>query len=135
MEHSGIIKNQSLYTTVSHFENFGATNIAIEDGLNQEILKVNTWLLSNKLVGLLNVAISKFMLFFKHPKIVPTLNLSINDNPVEQVTSFNFLCITIDQNITWSDHILKISIKVARVIGILSKLKHIFPHNILRTII
>ena len=117
---------------VSHLENFGATNIAIEDGLNQEISKVNTWLLSNKLV--LNVAKSKFMLFFKHPKIVPTLNLSINGNLVEQVTNFIFLGITIYQNITWSDHISKISIKVARVTGILNKLKYIFSHNILRTI-
>ena len=74
------------------------------------------------------------MLFFKHPKVVPTLKLLINGNPIEQVTNFNFLGITIDQNITWSDHITKISIKVARVIGILSKLKHIFPRNILRTI-
>ena len=74
------------------------------------------------------------MLFFKHPKVVPTLKLLINDNPIEQVINFNFLGITIDQNITWSDHITKISIKVARVIGILSKLKHIFPCNILRTI-
>ena len=41
-------------TLVSHLENFGTTNIAIEDWLNQEISKVNTWLLSNKLV--LNVA-------------------------------------------------------------------------------
>ena len=74
------------------------------------------------------------MLFFKHPKVVPTLKLLINGNPIEQVTNFNFFGITIDQNITWSDHITKISIKVARVIGILSKLKHIFPRNILRTI-
>ena len=118
-------------TLVSHLENFGATNSAIEDGLNQEISKVNTWLLSNNLI--LNIAKSKFMLFFKHHKIVPTLNLSINDNPVEQVTNFNFLGITMDQNITWSDHISKISIKVARVIGILNKLKHIFPHKIMRT--
>ena len=120
-------------TLVSHLENFGATNIAIEDGLNQEISKVNTWLLSNKLV--LNVAKSKFMLNFKHPKIEPTLNLSINDNPVEQVINFNFLGIAIDQNITWSDHISKISIKVARVKGILNKLKDVFFHNILRSII
>ena len=119
-------------TLVSHLESFWAPNSAIEDGLNQEISKVNTWLLSNKLV--LNVAKSKFMLFFKHPKIVPTLNLSINDNPIEQVTNFNFLGITIDQNITWNDHISKISIRVARVIGILNKLKHIFPHEIMRTI-
>ena len=74
------------------------------------------------------------MLFFKHLKVVPTLKLLINGNPIEQVTNFNFLGITIDQNITWSDHITKISIKVARVIGILSKLKHIFPRNILRII-
>ena len=58
-------------TLVSHLENFSATNSAREDGLNQEISKVNTWLLSNKLV--LNVTKSRFMLFFKHPKIVPTL--------------------------------------------------------------
>ena len=37
-------------TLVSHLENFVATNIAIEDGLNQEISTVKTWLLSNKLV-------------------------------------------------------------------------------------
>ena len=90
---------------------------------------INTLLFINKYV-----AKSKFMLFFKHPKVVPTLKLLINGNPIEQVTNFNFLGITIDQNITWSDHITKISIKVARVIGILSKLKHIFPRNILRTI-
>ena len=119
-------------TLVSHLENFCATNIEIEREINQEISKVDTWLLSNKLV--LNVAKSKFMLFFKHTKVVPTLKLLINGNPIEQVTNFNFLGITIDQNITWSDHITKISIKVARVIGILSKLKHIFPRNILRTI-
>ena len=119
-------------TLVSHLKIFGATNIEIEREINQEISKVNTWLLSNKLV--LNVAKSKFMLFFKHPKVVATLKLLINGNPIEQVTNFNFLGITIDQNITWSDHIKKISIKVARVIGILSKLKHIFPRNILRTI-
>ena len=119
-------------TLVSHLENFGTTNIEVEREINKEISKVNTWLLSNKLV--LNVAKSKFMLFFKHPKVVPTLKLLINGNPIEQVTNFNFLGVTIDQKITWSDHNTKISIKVARVIGILSKLKHIFPRNILRTI-
>ena len=31
-------------TLVSHLKNFDATNIAVEDGLNQKISKVNTWL-------------------------------------------------------------------------------------------
>ena len=121
-------------TLVSHLENFGPVNDTntLEQELNKEISKVNTWLLSNKL--LLNVAKSKFMIFFKHPRTIPKLNISINGNQVEQVTNFNFLGITIDQNLTWKDHISKISIKIARVIGIMNKLKHIFPHQILRTL-
>ena len=117
-------------TLVSHLENFGLMNEinTLEQELNKEISKVNTWLLSNKL--LLNVEKSKFMTFFKHPK----LNNTINGNPVKQVTNFNFLCITIDQHLAWNDHLSKISIKVARVIGIMNKLKNIFPHQILRTL-
>ena len=114
-------------TLVSHLENFGPMNDinTLEQELNKEISKVNTWLLSNKL--LLNVAKSKFMILFKHLRKIPKLNIAINGNPVEQVNNFNFLCITIDQNLTLNDHISKISIKGARVIGIMNKLKNIFP--------
>ena len=92
-------------TLVSHLENFGPLNDinTIEQELNREISKVNTWLLSNK--RLLNVVKSKFMIFFKHPRTIPKLSISINGNQVEQVTNFNFLGITLDQNITWNDHI------------------------------
>ena len=75
-------------TLVSHLENFGATNIEIEHEMNQEISKVNTWLLGSKLA--LNVAKSKFMLFLKHYKVVPTLKLLINGNPIEQSPILTF---------------------------------------------
>ena len=74
------------------------------------------------------------MVLFKHPKAIPKLKLTINDNPIEQVTEFNFLGITIDQNITWNAHITKTYIQIASVIGILHKLKHSFPQRILRLI-
>ena len=75
---------------------------------------------SNKL--LLNTAKFKFMVFFKHLKAIPKLKLTINDNPIEQIAEFNFLGITNDQNVMWSAHTTKISIKIARVIGILHKI-------------
>ena len=52
-------------TLVSHLENVGSLNDinTLEQELNREISKVNTWLLSNKLF--LNVAKSKFMIFFQ----------------------------------------------------------------------
>ena len=73
-------------TLVSHIENFGPVNYinTLEQELNKEISYVNTWLLSNKL--LLNVAKSKFMIFIKHPRTVPKLNIPINGNPVEHKT-------------------------------------------------
>ena len=60
--------------------------------------------------------------------------LTISGDIIEQVEEFNFLGITVDQNVTWDAHITKMSIKLARVIGILHKLKRTFPQHILRTI-
>ena len=121
-------------TLVSTLENFGTLNnvAELENAINCEISKISSWLVSNMLV--LNVAKSKLMLFFKSPKRPPKLTLTINGDIIEQVEEFNFLGITVDQNVNWDAHITKISIKLARVIGILHKLKRTFPQHILRTI-
>ena len=121
-------------TLVSTLENFGDRNNAkeIEQNMNKEIYKITTWLHSKKLR--LNVSKSKFMTFYKHPKVTPKLNISVNDNQIDQVDEFNLLGITIDQSVTWVSHIRKISLKISRVIGILRKLKRTFPQYILRTI-
>ena len=108
---------------VSHLENFAPVNDinTLEQELNKEISKVNTWLLSNKL--LLNVAKSKFMIFFKHRRTIPKLNISMHGNPVD---FFTFFGITLDQNFTWNVHLSKIFIDVARVIDIINKLKYMY---------
>ena len=121
-------------TLISTLETFGNTNrpTEIENNISDEISKITTWLHSNKLK--LNASKSKFMIFFKHPKIIPKLKIWANGNQIDEVQEFNFLGITIDQNITWTPHIRKISIKISRVIGVLRKLKHIFPQHIIRLI-
>ena len=113
-------------TLTSTLEKIGklADVASLERELNEEILKVYCWLLSNKVT--LNTAKSKFMIFFKHPKFIHRLNLKIAGNTIEQVAEFNFLGINIDQNITWKSHVTKTAIKFSRVIGVLNKFKHIF---------
>ena len=78
-------------TLASTLENFGSVNdvACLERELNQEITKVYSQRLSNKLT--LNAAKAKFMTCFKVPKVVPRLNLTIAGNPIEQVNEFNFL--------------------------------------------
>ena len=46
---------------------------------------------------------------------------------------FVFLGITLDQNITWNEHIAKITIKISRITGLLRKLQF-FPQHVLLTI-
>ena len=39
------------------------------------------------------------MIFFKHPKIIPKLNIWANGNPIDEVQELSFLGITIDQTL------------------------------------
>ena len=67
-------------TLISTRETFGNTNrpTEIETNISDKISKITTWLHSNKLK--LNASKSKFMIFFKHPKIIPKLNIWANGN-------------------------------------------------------
>ena len=121
-------------TLISSLETFGDRNNPkyMENNINTEISKITTWLKSNMLN--LNFEKSNFMIFFKHPKKLPNLNITVNNKIIEQVDHFNYLGITLDQNITWTPHLDKVSIKISRVTGLLRKLQHIFPKHILITI-
>ena len=100
-----------------------------ERKINEELLKVNLWLQANKLT--VNVKKSKSMFFFKHPKVIDPPKLKLDNIDIENVDKFNFLGVYINQNLTWFDHINAIGKKVARSIGILSRLKFFLPYKIL----
>jgi hypothetical protein len=57
-----------------------------------------------------------------------------NGIKIEYVESFNFLGLTLNNCLSWKNHIEMISLKISRTIGILNKLKHYFPQRILQTI-
>ena len=77
---------------------------------------------------------SNFMIFFKHPKKLSNLNITVNKKIIEHVGHFNYLGVTLDENIMWTPHLDKVSIKISRVTGLLRKLQHIFPKHFLITI-
>ena len=97
--------------------------------INNELQNVSNWLVSNKLT--LNVNKTKYMMFYKHPKVVAPLNIKINNNTISRVNTFNFLGLHLNSNLSWNTHITMISKKITRVTGLLYKLKYIFPKNIL----
>ena len=64
--------------------------------------------------------------------IYPTLKLD-NAN-IERVSQFNFLGVVLTSTLKWDKHIGHVSLKVLRVIGVLCRLKPIYPQEVLLTL-
>ena len=60
------------------------------------------------------------------------LSITIDGSIVKQVDNVKFLGLTIDSCITWKPHIDLLCSKVAKTIGILHKIKHFVPQNVLK---
>ena len=80
----------------------------------------------------MNVDKSKTMLFHKSRK-VNTINIQIDPETIEIVSQFSFLGIMIDENLTRKNHVDMITNKLSKMIGILHRLKYIYPNFILLT--
>ncbi len=94
--------------------------------INAELMLVNDWLKLNKLS--LNVQKTKYVMFHTHKKKVDSLHLIIDGTIIEKVSEFNFHDLTtFDNNLNWKGHLNKISNNISKSIGILNKIKIVFP--------
>ncbi len=107
-------------------------NKDINTVINEELTKINDWLKTNKLS--LNITKTKYMLFHIAQKQIDPLHINIDNINIDRVKQFNFLGLTINENLTWTDHINKIANKISQNIGILNKLKYFLPIKV-KTII
>ena len=73
------------------------------------------------------------MLFHMPQRVTPLLHFELNGSTIEYIQEFNFLGFTLDSSLSFKLN-KKIGNKISRVIGLLHKLKHIFPSYISRMI-
>ena len=100
--------------------------------INDEILLIHDWLLANKLS--LNINKTKFMIF-RHPQKsvnhILNLKVHINGQEIDRVDKFEFLGLTITETMSWKPHIEKLSNKISRVIGVLSRCKRYLDQSVM----
>ena len=60
-------------------------------------------------------------------KKIKEVVLNMNDTPIERVSNFDFLGLTLNEHLNWKPHIDKIANKISRSIGILNRQKHFIP--------
>ena len=94
-----------------------------ELNLNRDLISVNQWLCANKLS--LNIDKSNFVIFRPPQKKVNyNIKLKIDNKDIKEMKSIKYLGVYIDCHLKWKEHILEVSKKLARGIGILLKLRH-----------
>ena len=98
--------------------------------INEELAKYKKWFDCNHLT--INFKKTNYIIF--GPKIL-TKNLAsclyIDQIPIEQVHQTKFLGFIITENLSWLDHILYISSKISKTIGILFKIRSKLSLNIM----
>ena len=111
------------------------TNLTeVTNSINDELSHVHEWLLINKLS--VNVSKTKFMIFHHQQRRIDTLipDLKLDSQPIEHVSEFNFLGLTLDELLSWNPHVQKVANKTSGTIGILRRLKNIIPISVLQTL-
>ena len=107
---------------------------SVSDMINAELAKVHDWLAVNKLS--LNVKKTKFMVFHTRQKNLQLHipELKIGDKIIDRVENFDFLGLTLNENMCWKPHVNKIASKISKYVGILNRLKRYVPSHILQMI-
>lgn len=135
----GYADDTTLYCTVKKIASVTPRGGSLLKTSNDEIEKVNIWLQVNKLS--LNPSKTRLMNFHYHQRqnlatstkkfFETSSKICIDTVPIKKVTVFNFLGIEITSSLSWSEHINKVSSKVGKGLGILTKLKHFLPKRVL----
>ena len=103
-----------------------------EHVFNNELRKISEWMGANKLS--LNISKTKYMVFHTSNRSVIYPFLQIDRRPIERVAQFKFLGLILLSNLTWSNPINHVSLKISKTIGIFYRLKAIYPSAILQTL-
>ena len=95
--------------------------------VNEDLNLISQWLADNLLT--LNCTKSKFLLFSSSSRLKSFTNISIfvNDHQLTRERTIKYLGITFSENLTWSDHLNKISTKINQRIGLLRRVKDFLP--------
>ena len=110
---------------------YGRSLRFIHAKMQRDLDNLYIWLCTNSLK--LNVAKTKVMVF-NVEGLTPNIALHIEGQYIENVTSFNFLGITLDHQLHFEKHYFSVYRKLVQSHFLIKKLSSILPHSCLRTL-
>ena len=113
-----------MYADDTNLAYSGSDINTIQFHLNEDLENINEWLISNKLT--LNMTKTEYMLIGSRQRL-STLSdnpsFEINGIPLDRVSTTKSLGVLLDENLTWSSHINKMTKRIASGIGAIKRLR------------
>jgi len=100
--------------------------------INNDLETLSEWYMTNKLS--LNASKSQYVLFANHRPIVNDRQILINNEIIKQTKTVKFLGITIDEGLTWKQHISICKKRASSGLYALNAAKHILSVNNMKTL-
>ena len=101
--------------------------------MNRELQHVKKWLEANKLA--LNIEKTNHVIFHSPvKKITETVKIKFGRKHISRSDSIKFLGVLLDETLSWRSHLVELSRKLARSVGIFYKLRHFVPLETLKSV-
>ena len=106
--------------------------------INRKLSEVSNWFKANKLS--VNATKTNYMIMgtqhmtSMEDQSVSNVDIILDKTKLKRVDKTKFLGVTIDENLSWKNHIDGITKIISRNIGMINKLKFIIPERILHTL-
>ena len=110
---------------------YSHSNISkLEENINTELEKISQWLIANKLS--LNTSKSNYLIFSpNNKKSNKKIKIKINNTEIDEARVVKYLGVLIDNKLSSKAHVQQINLKISKGIGIIARLRHYVPRNIL----
>ena len=133
-----ICRSNSIFTPITYADdttllfspNYYLNSEQLSILINAELENINEWFMSNKLS--LNIDKTNYIIFHSSGTKPTNVNLRINSTSLVRVCSTKFLGLILDEHLKWDGHRKNIAIKINCALGVISKLRYVFPVSVLK---
>ena len=94
--------------------------------VNRELVGVDNWLKANRIS--LNVSKTSYM---KISNKKNAIDIKIRDLILRKVSTVKFLCVTLDENLTFDDHAKNVTTKISKCVGVMRRLHCQLPAEVM----
>ena len=94
--------------------------------VNWELVGVDNWLKANRIS--LNISKTSYMIISKQKN---TIEIRIRDSMLIKVSTVKFLGVTLDENLTFNDHVKNVTTKISKSVGVMRRLHCQLPAEVI----